>query len=109
MKPQQILAYLFGCLVLCCAGLVYLEYVAYAGFPDGFRTDLDRAHRVLALLFIATGLGFAWHFFRLGRSAGRLDERRRLTTAGLCFALFSAAVLSFGHLFFLFLDHGSGG
>lgn len=71
MRLDRIIAYLLGLAALGAALLVYGEYIYLLGFPDGFITDLERAERNLAYIFIGVGLLASAGCVYLGWAAGR--------------------------------------
>lgn len=83
MESKRIIAYLFGCAALAASLFVYLEYVYMLGFPDGHVTELGRAQRSLAYVFIAASVVFGLCFFYLGSviSRRRIDKQLSIVVA----------------------------
>ena len=77
-RAFRIVAYLMGGLAFVASFLIYLEYIHWLGFPDGFITEVGYAERRLAYLFIGISLLFGMCFIYLGHIAPRMKIRKKL-------------------------------
>ncbi len=69
MIVYRIIAGFFGFLVIAVLGLLYMEFIAYAGFPDGHLTEYTRAMRVLYWVSVVPGVAIAFYLFNLALGA----------------------------------------
>jgi hypothetical protein len=93
MKSNRIFAYLIGCAALASTVFVYMDYVRMLGFPDGFISELGRAERKLAYVFIGIGIVSGTYFIYLGWMAARKRIGKKLLAAVFVY-LVSIIILS---------------
>ena len=109
MRLNRAIAYLFGCVALASSLLVYMDYVYMSGFPDGSITELGRAERRLAYVFIGVSLVLASCFIRLGAVASRKRVGKKLSAAVVLYLVSVAALFLVGNYYRSHLDDGIGG
>jgi hypothetical protein len=102
----RILSLLLGIAVLAIAALHY-HSLNYFGFPDGHRTELERALPPLYRGFIGLSIAGAAYLFYL--AALRTPTKRKLVTAALIYLLLFATRLAIEYYLSTQLDHGQGG
>ncbi|MBC8159972.1 MAG: hypothetical protein H7Z42_02030 [Roseiflexaceae bacterium] len=105
---KRVFAYLLGCVAFVASFLVYVEYIHMLGFPDGFISELGRAERQLAFLFIGTSLMLGSYVVYLGSMASRKGIGKRVSVVGLLYVLF-IMTLSLADYYFRVYLTGSGG
>jgi membrane protease YdiL (CAAX protease family) len=102
----RILSLLLGISVLAIAALHY-NSLNYFGFPDGSRTELERALLPLYRAFIGLSIAGAAYLFYL--AAWRAPARYNLVTVALIYLGLFAVRLAIGYYLSTQLDHGQGG
>lgn len=105
MKLNRIIAYLIGGLVLAASFPVYMEYIHWLGFPDGFITELEYAERRLAYLFIGISLISGSCFLYLGAVGSRKKIGKQLSAAII---LYLAAITSISLMDYYYRSHLAG-
>jgi hypothetical protein len=60
MKLFRILIYLPGIVALLLGTAAYMEYVYFAGFPDGYMSELVRAEKILFTFFFTSSVVFGF-------------------------------------------------
>jgi hypothetical protein len=109
MKSNRVIAYLMGCITAAASFLIYMKYVNSLGFPDSFITELERAERRLAYIFIAISVIAGLGFIYLGRIAVRKAIGRKLSAAIFLY-IASIVILSFiDYYYHLHLMNSAGG
>lgn len=109
MKSKRIIACSFGCAALAASLLVYLEYVYMLGFPDGHITELGRAQRSLAYVFIAASVVFGLCFFYLGSVVSRRRIDKQLSIIVVLYLLSVIVVFLIDSYYRSHLMDGRGG
>ncbi|GAB4469205.1 MAG: hypothetical protein OHK0037_27240 [Elainellaceae cyanobacterium] len=104
----RIAAFLGASLLLVLSGWVYLE-VQGLGFPDGFLTKLDRAKKLLGLIFLWVSLPIALWLGWLGWVAARQPIGRLLRSTILGYGAFLLILLGIYGYLRQTLDAGGGG
>lgn len=108
MNGKRIFSWVFGALVLLFSGIVYFQFLYLTGFPDGHRTELERAQLVLFSFFIAVNVALSGFAFRLGWSGSEnWDSHFRLTV--LTFFCLVLGTLLINFYLTSHLAHGGGG
>ena len=87
MNWDRVLACLMACFALASSVFVYLE-VRLMGFPDGFLTELDKAEKILAYVFILINFPTSFWFGFLSWIALQQKVRTKL-----CITIFLYGVL----------------
>jgi hypothetical protein len=108
VKSTRVVAYLLAVIALALSLLVYMNYVYMLGFPDGFITELGRAQRRLAYLFIAISMIFSAYFIYLGVVALQKRIARPLSVVVTLYSLVIVAV-SLVDMYYRSSLTGSGG
>lgn len=109
MTLSRIVAYLLGCFAFVASILIYLEYIHWLGFPDGFITELDYAERRLAYLFIGISLLFGLCFIYLGQMASRMEIGKKLAATLVLYLVSSLTIALIDYYYRLHLMGGTGG
>lgn len=109
MKPTRLFAYLMAAVALASSLLAYLSYVHTLGFPDGHITELGRAERRLAYVFIGVSLVSASCFIYLGAAASRKRIGRKLSAAVVLYSVSVLALFLVDNYYRAHLDDGVGG
>ena len=109
MKPIRLIACLMGLAALASSYLVYLSYVYMLGFPDGSITELGRAERRLAYVFIGGSVALAACFIHLGAAAGRKAAGKKLSAACVLYLMFGVVMFLIDNYYRSHLDDGVGG
>jgi hypothetical protein len=86
-----------------------MEYIYLLGFPDGFITELGRAQRNLAYIFIGISVASASCFIYLGALASRKSIGRKLSVAVALYILSIVIIYSIDYYYRLHLMDGTGG
>lgn len=105
-KLNRIIAFLLACVTLALSLLVYFSFVYQLGFPDGFISELARAQRRLAYIFIGISLLFSAGFMYLGMVTLRKQMTKLLAVAVLLYVVVIVCVLMLNYYLNL---TGSGG
>ncbi|MBF2087092.1 hypothetical protein [Thermoleptolyngbya sp. C42_A2020_037] len=105
---NRVAAFLCAFLVLALSGMIYLE-VQGLGFPDGFLTELDRAKKLLGLIFLWVSLPIALWLGWLGWVAARQPIGRLLRSTILGYGAFLLILLGIYGYLQQTLDAGGGG
>lgn len=110
LKFNIIISYLFGCFALISSFIVKLE-LNFMGFPDGYRTTLQRAEEKFFPVYIWTSLIFGIVFFFLPWLLHKKYSRKLLYLAICIYALFLIIIgaLEYYYVFILKLENGTGG
>lgn len=109
MKLTRIFAFLLALAAVASSLLAYLSYVYMLGFPDGSITELGRAERRLAYVFISVSVAAAACFVCLGAAAGRKAAGKIVPAAAALYLLFVLALLLVDNYYRSHLDGGAGG
>ena len=109
MKLIRAAAYLFGLTAFAAAFFVYAEYVYMLGFPDGYITDLGRAERQLAYVFIGISLIAGTYFVYLGWAATKNKIGVKLPVVIVLYMIFVFCLFVIDNHFHSYLDNGAGG
>jgi hypothetical protein len=109
MKLNRILAYLIGCIILASSFIIYMDYIYMLGFPDGFITELARAERRLAYIFIGISVISASCFIYLGSAASRKRTGKKLSVVILLYLISVISISLVDYYYRLHLMDGSGG
>jgi predicted small integral membrane protein len=109
MKLNRIVAYLIGCVVIAFSFHIYLEYIHWLGFPDGFITELGDAQRRLAYIFIGISVMLGSCFIYLGAIGLRKAIGRRLWAAIILYIISIISVYLIDYYYRSHLTGGSGG
>ncbi len=78
MKIVRILIYVPACVVFLITVGVYLEYIYWAGFPDGFMSEKERAEKMLSTFFCWISIFFGFYFFRLAWISPKKNNSRKI-------------------------------
>lgn len=105
---NRVAAFLCAFLVIALSGLIYLE-VQGLGFPDKFLTELDRAKKLLGLIFLSVSLPIALWLGWLSRVAVRQPIGRLLCSTILGYGAFLLILLGIYGYLRQTLDAGGGG
>lgn len=108
LRWERILAFLMGCFALVSSVFVYQE-VRLLGFPDGFLTELERAERILAYIFILTSFLTSFWFVFL---SWRASQQRVVTKLCVTILLYTVLVILLFAIDFYLRKHlrsGGGG
>jgi hypothetical protein len=89
-KSHRIIALLFACVSLGLGLFSYFEFIYQLGFPNGFISELARAQRRLAYIFIAISVIFSAWFVFLGIVAGR---KQALSVAVILYLVTLASIV----------------
>lgn len=89
---KHILAFVIGAVALASSFLVYLEYIYMLGFPDGFISELDRAERQLAYVYIVGNVILSSYFIYLGWVAPRKEISKKLFVAIFLYLIFLLSI-----------------
>ena len=109
MKFQKILTYILGIVACIVFVFIYLFYIRWLGFPDGYLSALDRAEKILFTAFMWFSLIAGLYFICLGLISSQQTLNIRLYI-GLFFYLgVMIFVLVVDYYFRLNLDDGAGG
>lgn len=109
MKLNRAFAYLVGCIALISSFLVYMEYIHWLGFPDGFITELGYAEKRLAYIFIAISVILGSCFIYLGRMAARKEIGKKLSAAIILYLISIMIISLVDYYYHLHLMDGGGG
>ncbi len=109
MKLNRHLSYFFGFISFAVPVFVYLAYVQYLGFPDGYVTDLERAGRILYNFFLCISSALGIIFFYLGLSAAKQKTGRPLQISVIIYVALFAVIILVYFILCSFLDNGRGG
>jgi hypothetical protein len=103
----------FAALALVCCLLVAVAvvdgYRQTLGFPDGFVSPLDQAHRVLATIFIAVSLLVSLWLGVLGWRAIKVPIAQQLGATMAGYTLFVVLLVLLDLYLRFQLNHGRGG
>ena len=87
---KKIYPFVLACLMLVISFQLFMQYVMFFGFPDGFSSELDRAEHVLAKVFIWFCIAMAVVFSALGVLSFRIDIKRPLAYGCVLFLIVAA-------------------
>lgn len=109
MKSSALIAAILAAVALALAMFAYLEFIAMLGFPDGFISELGRAQRRLAYMFIVGNILFSLYFMY---AAWRGLKHRSIVTlwpVGLAYMLMLTTLLLLNGYYQQTLRSGGGG
>lgn len=109
MKTTSIIALVLGVVSFLLGFFVYMEYVYFAGFPDGHITELASAQKKLFTIFTEIDAAFGLWFFCLFAIGMRKKINKKLYITSILYILFIAAVFIINYHLSLHLDDGVGG
>jgi hypothetical protein len=109
MRATRIFAYLAGCLAFALSLLVYMDYIYHLGFPDGFITELGRAERQLAYIFIGVSVILGSCFIYLGWVASRKRVCKKLSAAIVLYLVSIISLSLMDYYYRLHLMDSAGG
>lgn len=109
MKLSRAFAFAAGFAVWTASVLVCVEFVFSLGFPDGFISELQRAERNLAYIFISISIVLGLFFVYLGGATAAENGVGRKLTVAACLYLIFIAVLILADNFYRANLTGSGG
>jgi hypothetical protein len=92
MRLTRVAAYLMAGVATALLLLAYMGYVYLLGFPDGFISELGRAQRRLAYIFVGISLASGACFIYLGVTPQKRIARPLAVVTAL-YALVIVAVL----------------
>jgi hypothetical protein len=84
-------------------------FVTWAGFPDGFMSELDLAERQLGVYLVRFSLAIAIVFLGLGAWSFRADVKKPLIYASLLVLLVAAASVALDLYFRSYMMDSTGG
>jgi hypothetical protein len=106
---SRIIAYLLGGITFVVSFLIYIEYIHWLGFPDGFITELGYAERRLAYIFIGISVLFGTCFIYLGQIAPRTEIGKKLAATLILYLISSLTIALIDYYYRLHLMGSSGG
>ena len=98
-----------GCLAFVASFLIYIEYIHWLGFPDGFITELGYAERRLAYLFVGISVLFGAGFIYLGQIAPRREIGKKLAAALILYLISVLTIALIDYYYRLHLMGSTGG
>ncbi len=107
-QSYRIPAFLMICMTWMLGLIAYFGFIYQLGFPDGFISELGRAQRKLAYIFIGVSFILSVWFIYLGMVALRKRIAKPLLAAVILYLVIIVAVLLLDYYFRLNLT-GSGG
>jgi hypothetical protein len=109
MTLSRIVAYLLGGLAFVASLLIYIGYIHWLGFPDGFITEVGYAERRLAYLFVGISLLFGTGFIYFGQIAPRIEIGKKLAATLILYLIFILSLALLDYYYRLHLMGSTGG
>jgi hypothetical protein len=109
MKMNRVFAYLIGCIAFASSFPMYMKYIHFLGFPDGFITELGYSERRLAQIFIGISVILGSYFIYLGRMASRKEIGKKLPAAIFLYLISIITISLIDYYYHLHLMGSAGG
>src|SRR5262245_3079787 len=106
---SRIIAYLMGGIAFVASFFIYMEYIHWLGFPDGFISEVGYAERRLAYLFIGISLLFGLRFIYLGKIVPQTGVGKKLSATLMLYLISILSIALIDYYYRVHLMGSTGG